>query len=52
MSDANSAAEGAKAIGVLVGGLVGALVVLGIFLRQQGSPESKDVATPTWENEP
>ena len=32
MSDANSAAEGAKAIGVLVGGLVGALVVLGIFL--------------------
>jgi hypothetical protein len=27
------------------------MVVLGIFLRQKGSPESKDVATPTWEHD-
>jgi hypothetical protein len=26
-----------------------AMVVLSIFLRQRGSPESKPVAAPTWE---
>ena len=27
---------------------VGSIVVLTIFLRQKGSPESKPVATPNW----
>jgi hypothetical protein len=30
---------------------VGTLVVLTIFLRQRGSPESKPVATSTWKTE-
>jgi len=29
-----------------------AMVYLGVFLRQRGSPESKPVHTPHWENEP
>jgi hypothetical protein len=30
---------------------IGSMVVLSIFLREANSPESKDVATPHWENE-
>jgi hypothetical protein len=30
---------------------IAAMVVLAIFLRQKGSPESKDVGTPHWRNE-
>lgn len=30
---------------------IGSMVILGIFLRQKGSPESKSVQTPHWSNE-
>ena len=30
---------------------IAAMVLLAVFLRHKGSPESKSVATPTWENE-
>lgn len=30
---------------------IGCMVVFSIFLREANSPESKQVATPHWENE-